>query len=156
MPDVLERKAIQDPEWIKKFLLAGNATVTLVSTKTQNRLTFKCEAVKVEEGQRPGPVSHFVKLLTDPDNERGYTYLGHIYKDGKYWHGNKSKISHTAPSAEAFRYFYGKVIQGGMRPETVNLEVWHEGKCGKCGRKLTVPESIERGIGPECYSRLGG
>jgi hypothetical protein len=30
------------------------------------------------------------------------------------------------------------------------------GKCGICGRTLTVPESIERGIGPVCLSRIGG
>jgi hypothetical protein len=28
-----------------------------------------------------------------------------------------------------------------------------ESYCGVCGRTLTDPESIERGIGPECYSR---
>jgi hypothetical protein len=33
--------------------------------------------------------------------------------------------------------------------------VWHEGRCGRCGRKLTVPESIESGFGPECASILG-
>jgi hypothetical protein len=32
----------------------------------------------------------------------------------------------------------------------LNFEVWHEGKCGKCGRALTVPSSILTGIGPEC------
>lgn len=30
------------------------------------------------------------------------------------------------------------------------FDVHHEGQCGRCGRKLTVPESIEHGIGPEC------
>ena len=29
---------------------------------------------------------------------------------------------------------------------------WHEGRCGRCGRKLTVPESIEAGYGPECIN----
>ncbi len=28
------------------------------------------------------------------------------------------------------------------------------GRCGKCGRTLTDHESIERGIGPECWSRM--
>ncbi|MGQ4872128.1 MAG: DUF6011 domain-containing protein, partial [Candidatus Thorarchaeota archaeon] len=31
-------------------------------------------------------------------------------------------------------------------PEKVRI--WHEGKCGRCGRRLTVPESIESGYGP--------
>lgn len=29
------------------------------------------------------------------------------------------------------------------------------GACGHCGRTLTRPESIERGIGPVCYSKMG-
>jgi hypothetical protein len=32
--------------------------------------------------------------------------------------------------------------------------VWHEGSCARCGKKLTVPESIESGFGPECV-KLG-
>ena len=31
-----------------------------------------------------------------------------------------------------------------------NLRVYHEGKCCRCGRTLTTPESIKKGIGPEC------
>ncbi len=37
------------------------------------------------------------------------------------------------------------------------LVIYHEGKCCKCGMPLTVPESIDSGIGPDCkktmYSR---
>lgn len=29
------------------------------------------------------------------------------------------------------------------------------GKCGICGKALTVPESIQRGIGPVCLSKVG-
>jgi hypothetical protein len=32
----------------------------------------------------------------------------------------------------------------------------HEGKCGRCGRLLTVPSSIESGIGPECSKIMRG
>ena len=46
-------------------------------------------------------------------------------------------------------WFYEKVIVDGKKPSDIGLEVWHEGRCGKCGRKLIVPESIARGIGPE-------
>ena len=36
------------------------------------------------------------------------------------------------------------------------LEVWHEGRCGRCNRALTVPESIASGIGPECAKHVLG
>ena len=45
-------------------------------------------------------------------------------------------------------------LKGGWyasKAETV--QVWHEGRCGKCGRKLTVPESLTSGLGPECAGR---
>jgi hypothetical protein len=35
-----------------------------------------------------------------------------------------------------------------------SLEIWHEGSCLRCGRKLTVPESIESGYGPECIKSV--
>jgi hypothetical protein len=39
-----------------------------------------------------------------------------------------------------------------MIPDTMypDAEVMHVGKCCKCRRLLTTPESIQRGIGPEC------
>jgi hypothetical protein len=36
-----------------------------------------------------------------------------------------------------------------------DAEVMHEGRCACCGRPLTVPESIERGIGPDCWEKMG-
>lgn len=29
-------------------------------------------------------------------------------------------------------------------------------KCQKCGKKLTDPESMRRGYGPECWSQVSG
>jgi hypothetical protein len=34
------------------------------------------------------------------------------------------------------------------------FDVHHEGKCGRCGRKLTVPESVKSGFGPECAGKI--
>lgn len=31
------------------------------------------------------------------------------------------------------------------------MNFYHMGICGRCGRALTTPESITRGIGPVCY-----
>ena len=32
----------------------------------------------------------------------------------------------------------------------------HEGRCCRCGRVLSTPESCDRGIGPECWKHLNG
>jgi len=41
----------------------------------------------------------------------------------------------------------------GLLPESV--EVWHEGSCCYCSRPLTVPASIELGMGPDCAENRG-
>jgi hypothetical protein len=150
---------LTDPAAVRDFVLAGNATITLVSKKTGARYTYRVKEVPADPGRAPGPVSHFVHVLTDPDNERGYTYLGNVYSRGglvDYGHGRKSRIEAGAPSARGFRWFFDKVVGAGEDPEAAGLEVWHEGRCGRCGRKLTVPESIARGIGPECAGKVAG
>jgi hypothetical protein len=130
---------------IKEFLAAGKAVITLVSLRTAVRYTYKISQSKDNANM------FFVALLSGPDNETDYNYLGFI-RNGVYAHGVKSKISADAGSAIAFSWFYGR-IAAGVLPD--NVEVWHEGRCGRCCRKLTVPASIERGIGPECAGKLG-
>lgn len=38
--------------------------------------------------------------------------------------------------------------------EFPKLTIYHEGRCCKCGMPLTVPESIDSGIGPECKKTM--
>jgi len=128
-----------------QFMQAGNATVTLRSVKTGTRFTYRVR--ESDDGK-----VFFVGLLTGSDNNASYSYMG-ILRDGEFRTTAKSKITADAPSAKAFRWAYAK-LGAGMLP--ADLEVWHEGRCGKCGRRLTVPESIAAGIGPECAGRLGG
>lgn len=125
-----------------RFALAGNATFTIVSKKTGTRFTYR-----VRQAETGG--AHFVSVLTGADNESDYAFLGTIFPRG-FFHGKKSRIGADAPSAKAFAWFWRHVVQGKVD----GCEVWHEGKCGRCGRKLTVPESIETGLGPECAGRV--
>jgi Family of unknown function (DUF6011) len=134
-------------EDVRTFVLAGNATLTLVSRRTEARFTYRVTA-----GEAGSKVTHFVKVLTGQDNEGSYSYLGHVYDGTRdYVHGRKSRVGADAPSAKAFAWFWQKVVKGGALPD--EIEVYHSGSCGRCGRKLTVPESIKIGLGPECAGR---
>jgi hypothetical protein len=140
----------------RRFMSAGHATVTLKSRATGNRFTYSIRAARDREtGQRTGDGTLFVGVLSGPDNARDYGYLGRISRD-VFWHGRRtakpSDIRADAPSAKAFAWAWQKLATGTM-PE--KLEVWHEGCCGRCGRKLTVPESISSGFGPECIKHQG-
>lgn len=132
-------------EAMRSFALAGNATLTIRSEKTDARFTYRIQACKDQTAKGLS----FVSLLSGPDNEGDYSYLGTI-RDGRFFHGKKSRVSAVAPSVVGFAYFMGHLAIDQTPPR---LECWHEGRCGRCGRKLTVPESVERGIGPECARR---
>jgi hypothetical protein len=114
----------------KRFILAGNATFTIVSRKTGTRYTYR---VRHKEGK-----PHYVSVLTGPDS---YTYLGEIFNVG---YRPRTKL----PSSFAFMWLWLNL--GSSR-----IEFHHAGKCGRCGRELTVPESIESGLGPECAKKTG-
>jgi hypothetical protein len=119
------------------FIEAGNAYVTLVSKKTSARFTYRV--------RRPDPLStiHFISVLTSPEI---YQYLG-VLDRGVYRQTAKSKIDPNAPSAQAWLWAWTN-LRRNVLPE--QLEVWHEGRCGRCGRQLTVPSSIAKGLGPTC------
>lgn len=127
----------------RDFALGGNAVLTLQSEKTGARFTYKVRAAQ------DGSIS-FVSVLTGQDNEGDYTYLG-IIRAGAFARTAKSRIGADAPSALAMAWAW-KALQAGHLPP--QLAIYHEGRCGRCNRLLTVPESIESGFGPECSRRM--
>ena len=129
---------------IKAFVMAGNARITLVSKKTGARFTYRVRASRDRN-------VHFVSLLTGTDNTNDYSYIG-IIRNNEFTRTVKSLVSLEAPSAKAFIWFFYQLFHHDKLFDT--LEVWHSGKCGRCNRDLTVPESILRGIGPECWSKM--
>jgi hypothetical protein len=129
----------------RRFILGGKATVTLHSLKTDARFTYKVSASK------DGAV-HFVSLLNGPDNSNSFAYFGYIRRDVFFHGGHKAKVGKDTPSVKAFGFAWNHIVHDDI-PDL--LEVWHEGRCGRCARKLTVPESIATGFGPECADQLG-
>lgn len=126
----------------RSFILAGNATFTVRSRKTGARFTYKARQPKADS-----PV--FISLLNGSDNEDDFTFLGTIFNGERYAHGRKSSVGADAPSAVAFNWLWNNIEK---LPDTV--EFFHEGCCACCGRKLTTPESIELGVGPECAKKM--
>jgi len=144
------RAELRGPAATVAFMLAGNAHVTFQSRRTDTRFTYRIRAVKprVEATfASEGRASHFVYVLVGPDNDSSYQYLGCIYRRTNYAHGRKSLIATNAQSETAFAWVWRYLVSGRMHPD---LATYHEGRCGKCGRRLTDPTSIETGLGPKC------
>lgn len=140
-----EAARITDPAEALNFIFAGRARFTLVSTKTGTRYTYRV-SIKEDEGQAP---IWFAGVLSGPSNETDYTYIGFV-KGGRHLIAGR-KGRPDAPSYKALDWTLRQLDQGHM-PEA--LEFWHEGRCCRCGRVLTDPVSIARGIGPECLTKV--
>ena len=147
---------------VRQFISAGNATLTLVSKETGDRLTFKFGRPKDWEPSPQRPVAPiFVSVLSGSDNESDYSFMGtvwpenNMFPDGPltYRHSPKSRLTFGSKSVKVAVWFVTKALADDDKFQ--QTEVWHEGRCGRCGRKLTVPSSIESGFGPECIGKVG-
>jgi hypothetical protein len=130
----------------KKFAFAGHALLTLESRKTGNHHTYQINVCK------DNPDLFFVgHLIAGSADDGSFAYLGAVnLKRDRFFLTKASTASPEAPSVQAF-FFFMKLKE--MHPQLV---IHHEGRCGRCGRTLTVPESINLGIGPECASKMNG
>jgi hypothetical protein len=139
---------LETAEIALRFMRGGNATVTCVSVATGTRFTYKLRA------SDDGRIT-FVSVLTGNDNTSNYAYFGFIKaSDSVFVHGGrKAKVAADASSAKAFAWVWAQLTQGKLSAD--KLKMYHEGRCGRCGRKLTVPSSITTGFGPECAGRVG-
>ena len=133
----------------KDFILAGNATFTVSNPKGE-RYTFRVRYSKGGGGYKP---AWFIYLLTEPDNTSSYTYMGMLNSEN-------GTVRLSANSRYNLESLPVKVANWALRCIWSELDIplgytiQHAGKCGRCGRKLTVPSSIESGIGPECAKML--
>lgn len=132
----------------RQFMFAGNAIFTITSLKTGQSFTYKLS-------EPSGPANEgatkplFAAVLTGPDNTRDYTYIGVVDRVRGVVKSTKgSKVFGDAPSYKALTWFLQNL-------ESDRVEFRHCGRCGRCGRTLTVPSSIDSGLGPECAGKVG-
>jgi hypothetical protein len=139
----------------KDFVTAGNATFT-VECPDGDHYTYKVQMVPGNE-QYPND-AYFVKTLIGPDNTSAYAYMGRLSPD-------TGAVTVTAKSKQFEEQYRFRLLNRILARvwaddhaayEQHGFKTHHEGKCGRCGRTLTVPESIQSGIGPECARRMAG
>lgn len=141
---------IPELEDIKRFMFAGNAMFTLESTRTGKWFTYVIVRREFKNEQSPeNPnVKYFVSVLTGPDNTHSYTYMATIKPTELYMYCTaKSKIKEEATSFKALNFYLSQLKKNQLHPE---INFYHKGVCGRCGRTLTTPDSVSNGLGPVC------
>jgi hypothetical protein len=132
-----------------------NGTFTLVGPR--GRRTFQVKTWHKEDGDK-----RVVSVLTGPDNESDYLGVAFLNEDGSVVTWRRHQGTEWDRLAQSFgtlmrRAGDGEPIDHGQVYRKVEYggsvyEIWGEERCIKCGRKLTVPASIHRGMGPICAS----
>jgi hypothetical protein len=119
-----------------------------------------------------GEAMRVVELLTGPDNTDfgSWTGLGFYHEDGEQpracmWkkHRAATTAGHAVVTTDNWNADWSKVTKkvavflslatGGETWRARGYSVLEESRCIRCNRKLTTPESIEAGIGPECANK---
>ncbi len=130
------------------YIMGGNSTFTLVADT--KRYTYKI----LERVIGDGSSVYAVMVLVGPDNTRNYREFAKIKEvDGMPKLELICRTTNYIEYFELIKKLYYSLLFNSYT-QISGWEVWHTGRCSRCGRLLTVPESIEKGIGPECESRI--
>lgn len=128
-----------------------NGKITIENTLSGEYRTFLIRTQKPDAKFAPG--RRIISLLIGPDNLSHYSAFGFVSDSGvDVWSKFRGEL--CKPSAhEWFGDMVGVVVaklpsRYGKTYEHYTAHV--EGRCIKCNRTLTTPDSIRTGIGPVC------
>lgn len=127
---------------IGTFVSAGNANFTITSKKTGTHYTYHI----TKKGNR-----WFVRIQTTYGESVYAGYLTNYLGKWVFYKGQNGNCSadDTRVLALMWTLYHCDDIDF-----TDKIKFQHLGKCCKCGRPLTNPESIDLGIGPECSKMI--
>ncbi len=134
------------------FLLAGKCEVTIKSLQSGNHFTYN---LKRKESTMEG--TKYIYFVNVQKKGGDSVYAGIVFYDERndvfcFNQGKKGQMGINNTEIKALIYVMNKLHYGHHH---IDVEIYHCGKCGRCGKKLTTPESILTGLGPECARKCG-
>ncbi len=138
---------------LSRFILAGRATFTIENLARDTHRTFKVVKVK-------NLVLWHVYIRTCKDNKyverTKWTACGSIImvEDVPHLiHDDWSQVEKKSPSYKEADWMV-RNMNCMTLPQYNLLNFFHEGRCGRCGLRLTDPDSIRAGFGPYCINHV--
>ncbi|NNM34462.1 MAG: hypothetical protein HKO53_15395 [Gemmatimonadetes bacterium] len=129
-------------------------TMTIVNDESGGRVTVRFRKPK-------GFKAVLVDVMVGSDNESDYAFAGTLRGTTLKLSAKAKAPTEKAKLAKAVvdwtftRVASGAPLEGEKSDGTpFAVRCLHEGRCACCGRKLTTPESIDRGIGPVCAGKM--
>jgi hypothetical protein len=144
---------------IRRFVIGGKALFTIRLADGKHH-TYKVQSVKQDRHanwstNNQNRTRYFVSALYGPDNSGDYFYIGMIFRESEnrsnFASTVKSRAKPGSPVFDTFARLWTSIEVTGTIPS--DMQFYHAGRCGFCGRLLTHPESLASGIGPECSGK---
>lgn len=138
-----------------EFMLAGQAEFKIVSGKTGKEFYYRI--IKKKANEYNGEFSNkFIYWLYGGESFESIKYLGSIFYDKdsdelKFSKGLAGSGYRNSKIVISILYLLNKVYKGKFN---TNIQIYHNNKCGKCGRQLTDVRSIITGLDINCKVKL--
>ena len=129
---------------------AKGTTMTIVNDATENRVAVRF--------RRPKGFNKtiLVDVMTGSDNETSFKFVGSVPLMGDLTYTQSQWVKAPQAKADIARVALNRAFAAVKKGDLLTYRVLHEAVCARCGRKLTVPESIDSFMGPECRGHLEG
>lgn len=134
-------------EWVmgELNLRTHNGRITLTNPQGDHR-TLWVKTMPDDSSFAPGQRMVAMLIKSDNDDWRSYRGFGFI-REGKVVLWSKAKDSPIYVRLAA-------LLNNLDEAASLGYKIRLEGRCRICNRVLTVPESIDKGIGPDCAARV--
>lgn len=134
-----------------EYMLAGKSEFVLHSSKTNQDFTYRLTRKESEKDE-----NKYIYFLNVKMGHQ-WLYAGVLWYDDntnsyKFAQGRSGKIEASDINIKSLLFVMNKLQ---LEQIPLHCTVFHTGKCGVCGKKLTTPESILTGIGPTCSKYIG-
>jgi len=134
-----------------------NGKYTIQNRTTGEHRTFMVKTQAEDAKFAPG--TRVVALLTGSDNDSDASYqgFGFVNLDGiRVWSSKRGTPDGKKSAWEWYaEMLWSLAVDAGHSEYADRYTLLMEGRCVKCNRVLTEPESIRTGIGPVCAGREG-
>jgi len=140
---------LTDKDEIQMYVYGGKGRFRLKSLRSEKQFTYKISPMS-KHNKNYDEYTFYVSLVVPG----GTTFMGVLKsEENKYIHAKRSTLAYDSSEAKGFRWLLEQFEKEDDFPEM--MEFYHMGICSCCAKTLTIPESIQLGIGPVCFERYG-
>lgn len=127
----------------------GIYTVVLDETGTYRTLRFKAVDAEAQRKYNVPEGTQIISYLSGDDNDNSYTGFAYAF-------GTKLQVWRKFGKAAELQVAARFMLEAdkAARADYGHAYALQSGRCYRCNRRLTVPASIHRGLGPDCAEKM--